>query len=375
MTFKSTPANFSSINDLLLWVVYDANAIDITKTDYKYVAEVWYDGVNVYTDRAYPRPDGAFGVFEFSEIIRSYVQPTFAPASGVVAQRYGLNEFRTKDVVIKFREEYNGSVGAVILTDSARQFYNHYNERTDGVTALTAYADKVASMRPKTIKLLFDTPFYFLPYYVTTTTPFTITIAGVTTTVTPSVAGEMIMFNIAPAGINAATPGTITSSTTDYDVVVGGVTYKVTICCKGIFTNYVAHFLNKLGGFESMLFNKPRRRSMTIERKTYKKPAYRIDGTGAVSFGSGSIMHEQRINYATKTNEKLRVQTDLLTDLEYQWLGQLVSSPFVYLEDAATLYPIVLTASDYNFNEYWLDRLTTLQVDVEFASSKNTQFR
>lgn len=376
MTFTHTPANYSSVNDELVYTVYDANSIDVTKTDYKYVGEVWVDGVKVHTERAYPRPAGAFGVFEFSEIVRNYITPDFAPGAGVTAFLYGAEKFRTKDVVIKIREEYNGTVGAVVLTDSARTFYNHYNDRPDGLTAISAFANKVASDRPKTITLTLECNYYFVPYFKTTAGNITATIAGQVFTVTTTEANSCAMINISPGAVNAAVPGTITAATDSYTAVIDGVTYTVNVVCKGWYTNYVAHFLNKYGAFESMLFNKPRRRSLTIDRKSFKQSASRIDsGTGAVSYGVGSIRYEQRVNYATKVNEKLRIQTDLLSDGEYAWLSQLAVSPFVYLEDAGTFYPVVLTGTDYNFNEYIVDRLTTLQLDVEFATHKNTQFR
>lgn len=375
MTFTHTPANYSSVNDDLIWAVYDANAIDVTKEDYKYVGEVWVDGVKVHTERAYPRPSGAFGVFDFSEIIRNYINPDFAPGTGVTAFLYGAEKFRTKDVVIKLREEYDGAVGAVVLTDSARTFYNHYNDRPDGLTAISPFANKVVSDRPTTIDLTLTNNYYFVPYFKTTAGNITATIAGQAFTVTTTEANSCAMINISPGAVNAAVPGTITAATESYSAIIDGVTYTVNVVCRGWYTNYAVHFLNKYGAFESMLFNKPRRRSLTIERKSFKKPSYRIDGSGVVSHAAGMIQHEQRVNYAAKVNEKLRIQTDLLSDGEYTWLAQLAVSPFVYLEDTGKFYPVVLTGTDYNFNEYIVDRLTTLQLDLEFATHKNTQFR
>ena len=104
MELRSFPANYSSVNDPLMWVLYDANAVDATKLNYKYVAECWVNGLKVYTGRTYPRPGGGFGLIDFSEIIRGYINPVFAPGAGTVAQQDGAGSFCTPSVVINVRE-------------------------------------------------------------------------------------------------------------------------------------------------------------------------------------------------------------------------------------------------------------------------------
>jgi hypothetical protein len=376
MTFTNTPPALASVNDLLVWTVYDANAIDPTKLDYRYVYECWVGGVLVHTDRVTPRPVGAFGVIDLSTVIRGYVSPTFAPGSGILAQELGVGEFKTDDIVAKIREDYNGTTGAVVLTDSARVFYNHYNDRGDTLTSLSSYANKPLSIRPTTpINLRLTTSRYFLPYYATSTTPFNVVIAGNTKTITPTAANTLLLLNISPAAVNSEYPGSVTSATESYTVALGGVTYTVNVVCKGMYTNYLVHFMNKYGGFESMLFNKPRQRSKDITKKDYRQLAYRVDDTtGAVTTESGVIKHEQTTTFAVSNTEKLRIQSDILIDSEYTWLGQLAQSPWVYLEDDGILYPVKVSASNYRFNEYLTDRLTTLSLDIEFPT-KNSQYR
>lgn len=376
MTLTSAPPTRASVNDLLVWTVYDANAIDPTKLDYRYVYECWIGGVLVHTDRVTPRPVGAFGVTDLSTIIRGYVVPTFAPGSGILAQELGIGEFKTDEVVIKIREDYNGTTGPVVLTETPRIFYNHYNDRQDSLTSLSAYADKPLSIRPTTpINLRLTSSRYYLPYYSSSTAPFNVVIAGNTKTITPTAGSTLQLINISPEAINSEYPGSVTSATESYTVELGGVTYTVNVVCKGMYTNYLVHFMNKYGGFESMLFNKPRQRSKDITKKDYRQLPYRVDDTtGAVTIASGAIMHEQITTFAVSNTEKLRIQSDILIDAEYTWLGQLAQSPWVYLEDDGILYPVKVAASNYKFNEYSLDRLTTLSLDIEFPT-KNSQYR
>ena len=126
MTLTYSPPSYASVNSPVMWIFYDANAIDPTKVNYKYVAELYVAGVKVYTERAYPKPLGSYGVFDFSTVIRNYVAATFNPATGTVAQVSSANEFRTADIVVKVREEYNGTIGAIIFTDTAKYFLPNF---------------------------------------------------------------------------------------------------------------------------------------------------------------------------------------------------------------------------------------------------------
>jgi hypothetical protein len=86
-------------------------------------------------------------------------------------------------------------------------------------------------------------------------------------------------------------------------------------------------------------------------------------------------MHPQKSTFGVSFSEKLKVSTDFLTDAEYQWLSQLVLSPFVYLEDAGILYPVTIEATDYEFKEHIVDMLTNLSLDIDFGTKYNTQFQ
>lgn len=367
MTANSTPPTYASVNGPLVWVFYDANSINPLYLDYKYVGEVWVDGVKVYTERAYPRPGGSFGIFDFSPIIRNYVVPVYLPAAGVVAQQLGSAVFRTPDVVIKVREDYNGATGAVVLTDSARIFYNNYNDRNDGLTGISPLINKPLTVRDRAINLTRSCTKYFIPYFATSTTPYNVVINGTTTAVTPSAANTCQMINIAPIGLSL--------SLESYVVSINGQVYNVNIVCDGLYTNYYLHFLNKYGAFESMLFNKVRKRSFETKRKEYQQPQFRVSNSGVVSLGTTAALHEQRTQFAGEFTERLRIQTDLLTDTEWQWLSQVVNSPMAYLEDAGTVYPIIIGNNNYEFKEYVVDKLNTLQLEIQFGTQINTQYR
>jgi hypothetical protein len=356
MTFESTPPAYSSVNDSLVYVAYDAHAADpTTYPNYKYVYEVWINGTKQFTGKVFPQPTNNRGIIAVDNIIREYVNAS-------LKAELGEGEFSVS-VVIKIREEYNGTVGAVVLTDSTRTFFNHYNGRYSDFTLLSVYADKVASTRPTTIYMQSGCTTYYLPYFATTTTGISLNIGGTSSTLTPTAANTMQNINIA------------NGATADYTVVIGSQTYYVKVQCAGMFKNYVVHFLNQFGGYESMLFNKANKITKDIERKTFQQLPYRVSDAGVVSVKSGSIMHPQKTTFASKYTEKLKIMTDWLTDVEHDWLFQLVVSPDVYLQDGATLYPVVITDTNYDVKQYNIDKLSTLSLNIEFGTSYKTQYR
>ena len=251
-----------------------------------------------------------------------------------------------------------------MLTDTARVFFNHYNDRGEFQTAIAAYANQPLTNRGVNIDLLSTSAYYFIPYFSTTTAAFTVVINGVSTTVTPTAANTMQLINIAVVGL-----------LTNYAAIINGVTYNINVVPAGMYKNYTLHFQNKFGGFESMLFNKVHKRMLDIEKKEFKQLPYRVDGNGVMTMATGIISNEQRTTFAAKFNEKLNVQTDLLSDVDYSWLYQLNISTMVWLEDNGQIYPVVITSSNYAFKEWIVDKLNTLQLDLEFTTSRNTQFR
>jgi len=356
MTLESYPPQYSSVNEPLVWTVYDAHSTNpTTYPDYKYIAECYINSVMIARSREFQEPNTNRGIFDFSSDIRNYIVAS-------LVSEMGQGKFSI-DVVIKFREEYNGTIGSVLITDSTRTFFNHYNGRIDNFTILGNYANKPATSRPLTIELFSTTERYYLPYFATSTTPFNVTINGTTTTITPTEANTIQNINIA------------VGATSDYTVELGGITYQVKVICEPITTQYVVHFLSQFGGFESMSFHKVRKEKYSVERKQWQQPSYRVDGSGVVSVKSGDIMHQQKTTYGVIFTQKYTVNTDLLTDYEHKWLFQLIASPIVYLDDNSTMYPVVITATDYDVKQQLIDGLQTLTLELDFGTSYKTQFQ
>lgn len=368
MIFNSVPASYSSVNSNLVYVVYDAKALDtVTYPNYKYVAELFI-GTKVFTAKVFPNTEN-MGVIDLGDVIREYVEFDFAPASGIVAQELGLNKW-SLSVTVKIKEEIDGVMSAVLIEDT-KTFYNHYNGRD--VLDLASYSGKPLTNRVVKIDLNYSAN-YFIPYFASGN--FSVVVAGGTSTRTKNVtptAGTLQILNISPKAVNEDYPGNFTTSTESYTVTFGGVTYQVSVKCNGLYNPYTVHFLNKFGGMESMLFGKARKRTYEIERKDFQQLPYRVS-IGVVSLKSGSVMHEQKTVLSSRFTESLKINTDLLSDQEHAWLSELVISPLVYLEDNGVLYPTVIKGTNYEFKERVVDNATNLTIEVSQPTFK-AQYR
>jgi hypothetical protein len=380
MTFETTPAQYSSVNDPLVYVVYDAHAADpTTYPNYKYVGEVFVNGTLVFTGKYFPNPTSNRGIIDVSSIVREYITLNFNPASSLITAQQLAEGQWSISIVVKIREEYSGTVGAVVLTDSTRKYFNHYNGRIGTFTDLANYDDDVLSNRSNQIELTFAGPNYFISYFAETTATFNVVITGGTSTrtktITPAAANSAIVLNISPAAINAEYAGNFTSASTNYTVAVGTKTYNVKIVCSGMYTNYYVHFLNKLGAYDSFLFNKVSRKTFDIEKKSFQQLGYRVSGSGVVSIAQGNSLYRQKTEFAGKYRERLKLNSDFVSDLDYGFLSELVLSEDVYLEDGGKFYPVSITSNNYEFKEHIVDGLINVMVEVEFGGTYKTQFQ
>lgn len=387
MTFESVPADYSSVNSNLVYVVYDANATDpVTYPNYKYVGELWIDGALVHTDRIFPQPDSLRGIFDFASVIREYVINNLdITSAGIIAQFGPPGTWATKDVEVKIREEYAGAVGAVVLTDTPRIFYNHYEDVYAGTAYLANYPEELCTARDVDhIQVSLNAGSrYYVPYFAETAGSFDVDITDnfgttYTTTVTTAADNWLVLLNFSPAAINVTHAGFITAATLWYDVTFssGGTQLHFDIICKGMYTNYYVHYLNRFGGFESMLFNKVRKRTIEVEKKTFRQLPYRVSSAGVVSYQTAyGVKHEQETTFAGRFKNMLRISTDWLSDIDYAWLADLVASPMVYVEYGGTLYPVKITDTNYEVKEYIVDSLQNLAINVDFGTTFKTQFR
>jgi hypothetical protein len=122
---------------------------------------------------------------------------------------------------------------------------------------------------------------------------------------------------------------------------------------------YRLHWLNSLGGFDAFNFNKVSVKKTNIERKQFKRfqPLNYSD-----SFRG-------KTNYFTKYTDSITLNSDGLTDAQWEGLKELLTSPVIYLEqDNNTLLSVNILESNYDELNYSTNRtISNLVITIEYA--------
>ena len=389
-TILSTPPALSSVHDDLIYTVAypEHTSNPTTYENYKFVADIYINGVMKARLKKVPNPDTSIGVFNIGQIVRNYLNVTFNPSSAAfLAQEMTTGECNVS-VQVKFGEEYGFDTYTNVVSDTERVFFNNYNGRLIGVTtSLNGLGNKVISTRPQetTIHCLND--FNLIPFFGQTSGTKDVEIKTYdysnnlvdTQTLSLVIAADNNygITNCSKSGINSLVPGLINDTIKYYTAQYNsGVIYRFNIDCDCRYENFTLHFLNKYGGFESKDFNKVSRKTINIERKDFGRLAYTIGASGEVSYyNSNNVYNEQMPVYSSQYKEKMTLNSDFLTDAEYRWLQELIVSPIVYMEQEGYFIQVRITDNDYEPKKRINDELTNLTLSIEFGTTHNTQYR
>lgn len=386
LTINYHPVDYASVNDDLIYTVADAVAVDdpVTYPNFRFIGDVYVGGMLVARLKRVPDPVTGIGIFNVGPVIRNYMATLFDPTpSALVAQALG-DTLSHLSVQMKFGEDYSFTDHLDITVDTTRLFFNNYTGRDGGPnTSIALFLDSVASRRPSPIQILRSIGFCFLPYFPTTTAliPVVVTPIGggtpLSTSVAPTNIGDMQVFNLAPANINALHPGTIGPVATGYTVLVGAKTYRFDIICEPVYEPIPIHFLNSLGGFETKLFTKVSRYTVDIQRNSFGKQRFKVGSDGVAQYSTSSrVYFESTSVYAAQYTEKKMFNTDLLNDDEYAWLSDLLLSPMVYIEEPnGDFNPIAIVETSYERKKVVNDDLTNLTITIQYGQTLTSQYR
>lgn len=409
MTIQATPAELDSVHGDLIYTVAEIvkTADPGTYPNYKFVADV-YIGHSAETQihaariKKVPDPSSRIGIFNIGQIVRNYISMEFSPKTPyAVALHYESQIFREGEysvfVTVKFGEEYGYTTYTNIVTDTDRHFFNNYNGRLIGTTSslVSALRNKFITSRPQTTKVWCSALNNFFSIHGQTTDGITlrvkkfasgVQIGGNLDLIIPNDeanhAEPQYLVDLAPSKINIASAGFITCNIDYYTVDLmteAGVqeTRAFIPVCESINDVYTLTFLNKFGGFDSKDFTKVSRKTISIEKKDFGKLPYTVDVSGVVSYkNANNVYNESRSVYSSQYKEKMTLNSDLLTDEEYEWLEELVLSPMVYIEMEGYFFPVVIVQNDYEKKKYRNDlQVSNLTLSIEFGERLNTQFR
>ena len=148
-----------------------------------------------------------------------------------------------------------------------------------------------------------------------------------------------------------------------------GSTYTITIderCSK--YDAVDVFFLNRLGAVESFRFNKVRRDNFTIDRRTFKQNPYTLDGQDYTYTAQGFNTSQ----YYAESNQRITLNSDLITEAESVWLRELVMSPRVWMYDDE-LVAINITDTEYQQRYHINDKAFNLTIEAELSFPDKVQ--
>jgi hypothetical protein len=119
------------------------------------------------------------------------------------------------------------------------------------------------------------------------------------------------------------------------------------------------HWLNNLGAFDSFTFLKVSRDKTNVERKQFKK-------FQPLEYAK---TFRAKTNYYTKASDSITINSDYLTDSEYEGMKQLIESPIVMMEvDSNTYVPVNIIDTNYEFKKYVNDRrMSNIELTIEYT--------
>jgi len=393
-------------------LVHTFKSTNVAQPKFKFIVDIYVDGVAApnYTHRLLinPEPVYNYGVVDVHRIMETYLQSDIgdnnATTTGMTVNANSVHEYR-----IEYGEQYE--VAGVItdfpsLTISSNTYvingslkfndwllFDFNNYLTNTAT------DRFLTNAPliQNINRINSTAWlHFLPFDANNPTTARIRTYDVTgfligtwevanNTIFAQISGKNIKVpsgikninNIPNAELSVGVQPIITAATYSYDIMLKNNiaaqiseirTYMITDECK--YPNKRLHFLNALGGFDAYDFGLVSKKTTDINRKFYKKNPSRLTLTGY----DYATSDREKIQYFTKTTDKMKLTSDWISEAESVWLQELVESPEIYLEDGKNLISIAnITASTYETKTDVVDKLYNIEVEIEFSTDNYRQ--
>jgi hypothetical protein len=188
------------------------------------------------------------------------------------------------------------------------------------------------------------------------------------------------MFNLNASNINTWAGTTLINSNTygyDFYIFSGSNSRKIKLRqkCNSKYQSYNLHFLNRVGGFDTMKFGLVNKRSSEYEKSYFRRNEWQLTGSQMSKVDSYNRYNESNINYNIKHKNNYHLISNWVSGQDYEWLSQLVSSPIVYMEVQGAYFPVTIVNNNYNYKLEISDKLFNFEIDVEIGKNINGQFR
>jgi len=390
-----------------LWFV--SSSTNSGTTNFKFVYDVKVNNSLVARSKVFPDVSGNYGVFNAAPIVRAYTSNYFEPSGSSIL--VASNNKMKVDYVIEVREEVSGSIA--VLPDASGSFsaYNYYPPLFADIIDIgnelplvlddyyenllvANYSDNWLTDRDfDKIEMEFGDQCFISYFRKTTGGTYSATIdvvnaAGtITSTYTGALtlSGEFNLFSLQAAAINTFAGSTlINENTYGYHVYInysaGASSFvskkvKVKQVCYPKYRQYNIHFLNRLGGWDTMKFALVNKRNTEFTRSSYRRSEWQLSGSTMSNVDSYNRYNETTLNYSIQHKDRIHLISDWVSENDYEWLAQLVGSSICYVEVLSAYFPCVITSNTYDYKLAASDKLFNFEIDIEVGKYINSQYR
>ena len=390
ITINSTPSANQSVHEDLWFVVSSTNT---SQTSFKYVFDVYIGANLVARIKSFPQPVTAKGLFNASAIVRNYINNYFTPNTSSTLVTSVSSDIRVP-YTIQFGEEYGGTL-YTNLANGTYNAYNYYPNILDGIDAFNGnfyggFRSQLLTRRDKQNYVTRrDSGRCFTSILNTTentnkTWYFTVTRynSGVSTSSTGGnvTITDFALLDLSPTAINAYLSSSFITSATDYYTIeafetsVSKWTITVYILCEPRYDAIPIHFLNSLGGYDTLNFSLVNREQRTIERKSYEEIDWQNGASTMNRVNSYRVFYGGAKPFATAQTITYTLTSDWLNQTEYNWVKELIASPEVYLDKSGYYYPVKVNTNSWQEKKKFADKNFNLTLEVEVGKAYS-QFR
>ena len=393
ITINNTPDNYQSFHEDLWFVVSSTNT---AQTNFKYVFDVYIGGNLVARIKSYPQPGTNKGIFNAASIIRNYWSSYFQPSGTQTAFNY-IGSGNAINYEVFYGEEYNNTL-YTNLASSDLFALNYVPSVTTGKSSFdgTWYQGQYAGINPLTKRDLtqLQTNQTGNRLFVTIQNfelniPRNWRISVVrSNNSTPGIGSYkeiryISVLDISPTAINNYLGSSfITSATEWYDVYldedINGTMYsfRVNKICQPRHTHIPIHFLNSLGGYDTMMFTLVNRETRNVERKSFEQSEWQYRSSDMYRWNQYNVFNGGSVQFNTQQTITYKLTSDWVNLTDYTWLRDLIMSPEVYMElNSGEFIPVKISTSSWTQKKRYVDKIYNLELDIEFGNKEFSQYR
>ena len=375
-----SPSGEVSIQDDLWHVASSSNS---GQTDFKFVFDVYYKGQQLVRTKVFPDTLNGKGYFNASQVVRNEITfDWFQPVAN--DSKSFINQPSTSGQIgltyqVSVGEDFSG-ITTLNLASGNTTAYNYipsvFKRRQQTLISNNWYSN-----RPKIINAKI-TDKILIGYKGTGTLDLYFETYGENNNLLSSGYGNntyssngYVQMDIGASAINQTIGSNdINSSVKYYKVRIESGTnssfIQVNLVCNTKYDSINLHFMNAWGMFDSASFDLVSKLTMDLERKTYAKRDYSFNGNSVNYYDSNNVYNESSINYGSKIDWKYKLTMNYPTDVEYQWLNELIISPQIYAEIDGAFYPVSIINTNYEYSKNVNNGLRAFEIDIAMNQTR-----